>query len=164
MDVLVDISFLTSHALFGGLNEESMEIVRAYLKSHTFKAGTEIIRENDIGDCLYFITKGNVEITKEAYESNAQTPYKQVLARLQPGDTFGEMELIDSQPRCATVKAIEEVRLLSLSNKDLYRIHQKSSETFTIIILNLARELSRRLRRQDEIIARLQLSLESASS
>ena len=155
MEAGTDISFLTRHALFGGLNEEAMAIVSTFLKRHTFPAETNIICENNVGDCLYFIVEGCVEIIKEVPATQTEPANKRVLANLYAGDAFGEMELIDSQSRSATVRAIEDVRLLSLSNKDLYQIHQKSPETFTMIILNLARELSRRLRKQDELLIQL---------
>ncbi len=54
------------------------------------------------------------------------------------------------QARSASIRALEPVNALSLSNGDLLKIYQTDMPTFTLIVLNLARELSRRLRRLDE--------------
>ena len=64
-----------------------------------------------------------------------------------------KMELIDIQPRAATVKAIKKTQVLTLSRKDLYSISKWDLQTFTFIIMNLAREVSRRLRKMDDNFA-----------
>jgi len=61
------------------------------------------------------------------------------------------MELIDMQRRSATVRALEPVSALALSNGDLFRIYESDLPTFTLVVLNLARELSRRLRSLDDL-------------
>ena len=63
------------------------------------------------------------------------------------------MELIDVQPSVATVRAREETITLILTNGDLYLLEKSSLQTFTMIIMNLAREISRRLRTMDAIAA-----------
>ena len=59
------------------------------------------------------------------------------------------MELIDIQPRSATVKALEDVETVSLSNSDLLKLSQEDLETFSIIVVNIARIISRKLRKTD---------------
>ena len=77
--------------------------------------------------------------------------FEKRIAVLGVGDVFGEMELIDMQRRSATVRALEAVSVLALSNGDLFRIYESDLPTFTLIVLNLARELSRRLRSIDDL-------------
>jgi CRP-like cAMP-binding protein len=77
----------------------------------------------------------------------------QRIATLKVGDTFGEMELIDVQPSIATVRTLEPTNILTLSNMDLYRISKMNLKAYTMIILNLARAISRRLRRMDALVA-----------
>jgi CRP-like cAMP-binding protein len=77
--------------------------------------------------------------------------FEKRLAVLKVGDVFGEMELIDMQRRSATVRALEPVSALALSNGDLFLIYESDLPTFTLIVLNLARELSRRLRTLDDL-------------
>jgi CRP/FNR family cyclic AMP-dependent transcriptional regulator len=77
----------------------------------------------------------------------------QRIATLEVGDTFGEMELLDVQPCIATVRTLEPTSVLTLSNMNLYRISKMNLKTYTMIILNLARAISRRLRRMDALVA-----------
>lgn len=71
----------------------------------TRQPGQTIIRQGDIGDCIYFIQSGEVEVVRD--ESGREVP----VARLSAGQYFGEMALLSSQPRNATVRALTTVKL-----------------------------------------------------
>ena len=79
------------------------------LKSERFSAGEVIIRQGDIGDRFFIVDKGLVRVMRE--ERGAVED----LARLGPGEGFGELALIDDKPRAASVVAEEDVGALSLS-------------------------------------------------
>lgn len=147
---MISLKFLRIHSLFGGLSDSELKSVRSFLKRRCFARGATMIREGELGDKLYFIHKGAVEVVKKISRKNGSGSKK--LAVLAEGDTFGEMELIDIQPRAATVRAIADTETFMLSNADLYRISKLNIKMFTIIIMNLAREISRRLRKSDESI------------
>ncbi len=68
--------------------------------------GTVLVREGDPGDSLCIIVEGVVDILKDDH----------VVAQLKAGDYFGELSLIDGEPRSATVVAVEDVVLLTLSS------------------------------------------------
>lgn len=146
-----DTHFLQSHSLFGGITDEQMQRVIPHLKEEHFNEGQVIVLEGDEGDRIYFICEGSVEVLKEQDGPNG--PEQEKLAKLQAGDTFGEMELIDIQHRAATVRAVEPVTTVSFSNKDLYQIYHEDMKVYTLIIMNLAREISRRLRKMDALVA-----------
>jgi CRP/FNR family cyclic AMP-dependent transcriptional regulator len=114
------------------------------LSELSFAAGEAIVREGDDGDTLFIICSGSVEVLKASAAEDGH--FEKRLAVLKVGDVFGEMELIDMQRRSATVRALEPVEALALSNADLFTIYESDLPTFTLIVLNLARELSRRLR------------------
>lgn len=78
-----------------------------------FKVGETIFQEGDRGDCAYIIEYGAVEISTGA---GAQ---RRVLARRESGDIFGEMAIVDSAPRSATVTAVEHCQLLVMSQDQL---------------------------------------------
>ena len=139
------IEFLRSKALFGGLNDKCLKKVASFLKEQQFKKWTTIIKEKEIGDRMYMIVKGNVEILK--YDSDKQE--EENISTLGEGDSFGEMELIDIQSRSATVKALDYVETVSLSNSDLLKLSQEDLEAFSIIVVNIARIISRKLRKTD---------------
>ncbi len=145
--------FLKLHSLFGGLTEEEMKKIRPLFKEEKFAANDKILKENERNDRLYFICEGSVEISRQIETANDKVTRK--IATLGVGDTFGEMELIDIQPCAATVRALEDTVVLTLSNFDFHKISKINLKSFTLIVMNLAREISRRLRRSDELLAKL---------
>ena len=148
---MVARKFLQSHALFGGVGDADMEAITPMLKEQEYEAGEFIIKEGERGDRLYFLCEGSVEILKD-HPSSCGVATKR-LAVLCAGDSFGEMEFIDVQCRSASVRALEKASVLTLSNQDLYKIYESNVETFVIIIMNMAREISRRLRKMDALVA-----------
>lgn len=145
------INFLRTKALFGGLDDKHLEKVASLLKEEHFSKGTVIIKEADKGDKMYMIAKGNVEILKY----NTKLKEQEQIATLSEGDSFGEMELIDIQPRCATVKAISDVECVSLSNFNLLELSLHDLEAFSLILINIARIISRKLRKADNKLVSL---------
>ncbi|HRI92828.1 MAG: cyclic nucleotide-binding domain-containing protein [Candidatus Accumulibacter sp.] len=146
---MTTIRFLQEQALFGGVDDQAMAAIVPLLSELTFAAGEAIVREGDDGDSLFVICSGSVEVLKATSADDG--PFEKRLAVLKVGDVFGEMELIDMQRRSATVRALEPVSALALSNGDLFRIYESDLPTFTLVVLNLARELSRRLRSLDDL-------------
>ncbi|HMV04663.1 MAG TPA: cyclic nucleotide-binding domain-containing protein [Accumulibacter sp.] len=153
------VAFLQQQPLFGGVDDRAMGCILPLLRELSFAAGEVIVHEGEEGDSLFVICRGCVEIVKSSSDSAHDEPGKRI-ATLGVGDVFGEMELIDMQCRSATVRALEPVSALALSNGGLFQIYESDLPTFALIVLNLARELSRRLRRLDELAARTNASAE----
>jgi CRP/FNR family cyclic AMP-dependent transcriptional regulator len=147
----VDYDYLRRCSLFGGVTEAAFEHIRALIRRQSFPAGAIILAEGSVNDRIYFIEHGRVEITKAAMTDGR--PVTRHIVTMGSGDTFGEMELIDIQPCAATVRAVEDTVTLTLSNHDLYRISKIDMKTYALLIMNLARELSRRLRQTDVLLA-----------
>ncbi len=145
----VDFDYLKRCSLFGGLTGDAFEHLRPYIRRQGFPAGTVILAEGSVNDRIYFIESGRVAITK-ATSSEIGTVDRHIVT-MAGGDTFGEMELIDIQPCEATVRAVEDTVTLTLSNHDLYRVSKVDMKTYALLIMNLARELSRRLRQTDRL-------------
>lgn len=83
----------------------------------TFPAGEVVYREGDPADCVYFIEKGEVEVSRFRYGQ------KRSIARLGPGGYFGEMSLLSDQPnRSATVLAITETRAAAVGKENFLRM------------------------------------------
>ena len=140
----VSKAFLQRQALFGGFNDADLDVVMPLMARETFAAGVCIVREGETGDRLYFIESGRVEVFKQTGEGERR------ISEMGAGEEFGEMELIDIHPRSATVRAVEPVETLSLRNRDLLRLYHEHVEIFSRLLLNLAREISRRFRRAEE--------------
>jgi len=148
----VDFDFLKRCSLFGGLTGAAIEHIRTLMLRQRFAAGGIILSEGSINDRIYFIEHGRVEITKASPPDGR--PGSRHIVDMASGDVFGEMELIDIQPCEATVRAVEETVTLSLSNRDLYLVSKFDMKTYALLIMNLARDLSRRLRYTDFLLAK----------
>ncbi|MEO0795141.1 MAG: cyclic nucleotide-binding domain-containing protein [Verrucomicrobiota bacterium] len=142
---------LRKHALFHKINEAALERFLQVLHKEEFEPGQIIIREGESGNRLYMISSGRVVIEKKVFNKEQITSER--IAVLQKGETFGEMELVDSQPRSATVRALDETFCLSLSRDDLRYATEDDIMTFSQVVMNLAREISLRLRNTDVWLA-----------
>jgi CRP/FNR family transcriptional regulator, cyclic AMP receptor protein len=148
----LDFNFLRRCSLFGGLTDAALENIRTLMLRQRFSAGEIILSEGSVNDRIYFIEHGTVEITKAALSDGK--PASRHIVSMCSGDVFGEMELIDIQPCEATVRAVEDTVTLSLSNRDLYLVSRSDMKTYALLIMNLARDLSRRLRHTDFLLAK----------
>lgn len=140
-DVADLLAWLPSIALFGGLQEESLRRVIDMLGEHHFEPKSDVCKQGDAGRALFLIRSGEVMVCRDS-ESGRRIK----VVRMGPGEFFGEMTLIDVQKRSATVVVQSPAVLYSLGNRDLYRLYQVDVPGYVMILQNLARELSRRLR------------------
>ena len=147
----IDPSFLKRHGLFAGLAEEDLKDLPVLFRVEQFQKGERIISEGERGGSLYVIYQGGVDILKQIVSREGECLEK--IATLHTGDTFGEMELIDQQPRSATVVAHANTVVLALDNIDLHKLNLRNTRVYATMLLNLAREVSRRLRATDQYLA-----------
>jgi signal transduction histidine kinase len=125
--------------LFEGLDDKIAKDFTKSLRKVKYKKGELILMENEEGRCLYLILGGTVEIGKEL--DSQQTPNVQ-LTVMHKGDFFGEMGLLNDQPRSATAMALEDVELLEIPKDNFINL----CFSHPIVMLNLIRTLSGRLR------------------
>ena len=109
-----------------------------------YQDGEVIVKKGDVGDCMYVIQVGRVEVVQQDGDKETR------LALMGDGDIFGEMALFDREPRSATVRAVGEARVLTVDKRTfLSRVHQDPSLAFRILqkmshrIRDLNNELSR---------------------
>jgi CRP-like cAMP-binding protein len=112
------------------------------------EAGSLIVSHEEPGDALFVIAKGKVKVVLYG-----ETGREIILSILKSGDFFGEMSLLDRQPRSANVVAIEDSELLCL-DRDAFQTHLTANPSTALGILA---EMSRRLRHADEVIGNLAL-------
>lgn len=141
---------LRNIGLFGALPERVLDDMAAELAVVELPAGTYVFREGEPASCMFVVVQGDVEVLKR---SRAGVDSR--VAVLGPGDWFGEMSIIDVQPRSATVLTVSPTRLLRITAADLDRLYRSDLKSFALIVQNIARELSRRLRVADGILADL---------
>jgi CRP/FNR family cyclic AMP-dependent transcriptional regulator len=137
--------FLETIPIFAGLHAAARSEVARALEECSFHAGDLIVREGEPGNRLFLIQAGQVEVVKHLAQ-----PQETILAVLGPRDFLGEMSLIECVTRCASVRAVEDTFLFALKGTDLYHLFRHHPDQYAIMILNLARDLCRRLRAMDE--------------
>lgn len=142
--------FFCKHSLFGGLSDSQIDAVRPYIKELDFPPHAFILTQGEFNSTVFFIVHGNVDITKHSQENPDD---ERVIASLVEGDSFGEMELIDVQPCAASAVATDQTHVVTLNNRDFYLLSKSHPAVYTIMMLNLARDISRHLRRTDELLA-----------
>ncbi|MCE0522218.1 MAG: cyclic nucleotide-binding domain-containing protein [Methylacidiphilales bacterium] len=115
---------------------------------HDFAPGAWIVREGDEGHSLFILVEGEVEVIKRA-----GSPHEVTLATLPRGTFFGEMCVVDPVPRAASVRALSPVRVIEIKAATLHHLYQKMPGQYAIVLLNVARDMARRLRVLDEAFA-----------
>ncbi len=135
--------------LFSALDDSLLEVISKLLIEKNFRKGEIIlVEEDDSNQSLFIIAKGEVKVVLTAEDGR-----EAILATLKEGDFFGEMALLDGEPRSATVRAVEESRLLMIRREDFLENVRKQPE----LALTLLGEMSRRLRKSNRQISSLAL-------
>jgi len=142
------LAVLSGSPLFEMLSNQELEGIADLSRPRRFSGGQTIFEEGELGDSVYVIASGEVEIVRRD-DSGAQ----KVLAVLGPPQFFGEMSLIDKEYRSATVRARSDCELLHLTAENLTTFRKQHRDGFTFVIINIARMLSARLREANARLA-----------
>lgn len=145
------LTCLQQMPIFGGISEASLKFILGISPIVSLPKGGFFFRENDRADSMYVLEQGRAAVLK--FCQNEQY----VLRHLVAGDCFGEMALMDLFPRSASVVAEEDCTALQIPVANLHRLYEKDLEQFTIIQMNMGREVSRRLRELDERLFRARM-------
>jgi len=131
--------------LFAGLLPEEIEMLAELMQQQHFEAGTVVFEQGEVGDSLYMLVEGAVDVVRKRADGS-----EVVLTTLQSPNFFGEMSLIDKEYRSATIRAAADSSLLCLSNENLHSFARVYKNGFTLVVINIARVLSSRLRETNE--------------
>lgn len=118
--------------LFHDIPGEVLADIAALLEEETYEKGQYIVNEGDLGKELFMIVKGEVEVVAGG----------NVVAVMKEGAGFGEMALIDSQPRSADIIAKNDVLVLKMESDDFLEILKQRDE----VALGVIRVLTGRIR------------------
>jgi CRP-like cAMP-binding protein len=142
------VAELRGLSLFSRLSEADLGWLCDRLGVHRPAVGETFLREGDSGRDLFVILEGELEVTKSGRDRGATR-----VALLGPGDWFGEMGLLEGQPRSASARVLSATRLLRVDASDLDALRRWDLGSYSVVLMNLARELSRRLRVADGLLA-----------
>ena len=140
----VTSTFFKEIPIFNGLEGRSLRSVLSRLKEEKFPAGSLVFQVGEMGRKMYVIAEGEVEVLWRSSTGKMRSMF-----RLGQGECFGEMSLVELQPRSATVRVTKPATLCSLTNLDLYRLFHQDNYSYVIVLQNICRILSRRLRLAD---------------
>ena len=134
MDVKTIDEYIKRVELFRGLTRE--EVAKIFAKGMTMHvaAGEDIFIQGTVGNQMYVVLGGKLGVFDG----------KKCIAELRTGDMFGEMALVNKEPRSATVSAVNDSRLFVLSESTFERLLTKRAAIK--ILLNIVRTLSHRLK------------------
>jgi len=116
----------------------------------TYSDGEVITRQGDIGDCMYVIQQGEVQVLveKDGVETSLRVANE--------GEFMGEMAIFDHERRSATLRALGEARLLTIDKKNfLKRVHKDPSLAFRLV-----QTMSKRVRDLSDEVARLKANVD----
>jgi CRP-like cAMP-binding protein len=136
--------------LFGGLGDEVLDTFVGALELCEMDAGAVVFKEGACGRELYVILDGEVEVLRRS-----KGGHETRVAILGPGDWFGEMSVLDVLPRSATTRVLAPSRLIKMTAHELDALYRRDMRSYALLVLNIAREISRRLRVADGLLADL---------
>jgi len=131
--------------VFAGLSDASLQLLADESVLSKVPPGEDVVREGEPGHSMYIIRSGRVAVLKHLGK-----PDETELCQLTEGDLFGEMCIVEPMPRVATVRTLEATECLEISSSVFQHLYRHSLEDFNVVILNMARDLARRLRQLDE--------------
>jgi CRP-like cAMP-binding protein len=144
---MIDAALLKKISVFGGLAEAERALVLGLLEERDYEAGATVVAEGSPGSELFVIASGEAEVLKRTADGREAR-----IAELGPGACFGEMALVGIMPRSATVRAKAPLHALVLPFAKITRLSKDHLQTFTVLVMNLAREVCRRLRVADAVL------------
>lgn len=153
MDVDQRIQQLGKVKLFSGLAPAALELISRVATEESHALGTKIFQHGDLGDKLYILLEGKVRISREVPGMG-----EEALAILGPGAVFGEMALLDAEPRSADARVHERCRVLAVHRdafEDLLFLHKDLAYE---VLWSVIRMLTQRLRETNDKLTFLSVS------
>lgn len=135
---------LQQMAIFGGIRTDILAFLLERSSLVHVRSKDYFFREGDAAQSMFVLETGRAVILKRW--RGEQHP----LRNLETGDCFGEMALMDMKSRSASVLALEACTAIELSAGCLFELYERDLEQFTLIQMNMGREVSRRLRASDD--------------
>lgn len=146
-----EVMALKQVPVFEDLKPKELNEIEKLVHHRTFKPDEYVFRRNAPGEGLYIILRGKVDILSET-EAGKQN----LVASLKEGDFFGDLSLLDREPRSASVVATDHSELLGFFRPDLTGLLKRKPGLGAKILFNLARVIGERLRKTNELLSESQ--------
>ena len=138
---------LKHNYLFQSLTKRELAIVQSTVHVRAFEPGENVFRQGDPGSGMYIVLQGAIEVLVEPIHAGAPGSSPRVVTRLQGGDFFGELSLVETDSRrTASAVATEASLLIGFFKPDLFEIMERQPTVGVKILLRLSEVLGRRLK------------------
>ena len=149
------LELLQSMPVFGGLNSESLQFLMQRASIQCIEKGDYFFHQGETAASMFVLESGDVAVIR------IQDDQQVLIRALSGGDCFGEMALLDLYPRSSSILATSRCRAIEIGQQALFALYEENLEQFTIVQMNIGREISRRLRLSDEKLFQYVLSEEA---
>lgn len=139
--------FLIHFPFFQSLEKEELATISDHIDFLEVEAGVSLFKEGDEGDCVYFVVDGEIDVIKETMNGPRVGISRVVIANLTKGSTIGELSMIDSTPRSATVETHTRSILVRLTSDGFELVLDQYPKIGIKILKGLTQLLSRNLRK-----------------
>ncbi|MCH8069610.1 MAG: cyclic nucleotide-binding domain-containing protein [Candidatus Marinimicrobia bacterium] len=150
-EVSQEVLTLKKVPVFEGLEPKELSEIEKLIHHRTYKPDEVVFRRNAPGEGMYIILRGKVDILTESGEGTSS-----VVASLKEGDFFGDLSLLDKEPRSATALAKDHTTLLGFFRPDLTALLKRKPQLGVKILMNLAAVIGERLRKTNDLLSQMQ--------
>ncbi|UUV18276.1 cyclic nucleotide-binding domain-containing protein [Fusobacteria bacterium ZRK30] len=144
MDKIINI--LTKISIFGGLNDTQLYKIFKILKKVTYKDNEFIFKQGEAPTYIYIILRGKIRLIEDINYSSYQ------LFEFAEGSCIGEESVIGIQPHTLSAVAVGDIELAVIPKNSFLNFYHTDKDLFCLLILNIARDISRRLKQTDDLL------------
>jgi CRP-like cAMP-binding protein len=138
------LAILGRISLFGGTTDDQLRSILGHLETGVVKRGEYVFRQGEDPFYIYIVKSGSLEL----YLADEEIPVHD----LGVGECFGEASIMSMHKHTASVVAKEDSELMVLSRRALIGVRHEDIQLFALLMMNIARELARRLHLTDEML------------
>lgn len=139
-------SILSDIAIWGGVTDSQRDEIFRLLEVGSFERGESIFRKGDEPTHIYIVSKGKIDLRISDQDVNVGKK------TLSAGECFGVASLMAMQRHTSTAIALEESEVMVLPRKALLQLQRDDIKLFALLMMNIARELARRLKLTDDML------------
>jgi CRP-like cAMP-binding protein len=141
-------AILSNIPFLGGISDAQRRLIFSYFETASYEVGEYIARKDETPSHIYIIKSGSVSLVLEDSKSAVSKRH------FGEGDSFGEAALLSLVNNSASFVADEACELIVLSRRGLNELRKRDPEVFCHLMVNMARELARKLQYTDEMLLR----------
>ncbi|MBI2780579.1 MAG: Crp/Fnr family transcriptional regulator [Chloroflexi bacterium] len=138
LDLEVACAAMARSPLFHGIGGDELTRIAQTMTRRRFRRDEVIFHEGDPGDSLHVVVEGRVKITRESAEGD-----EAIVVILAPGDSFGELVLLDGAPRSATATAMEPSVTMTMARATFVELVESGSPFRAQLLIGIARRIRR---------------------